>query len=160
MGKMKVIITFPSMLHGKAWKTRPGKRLFSANIVYVVSPKRIEYLVHIFSKEKESINAKQNMGTHLESWSPPRCLYISIYTNFSHKNRARHTPDVGPVRRGRRRWEGVETHRNFVRRCFCPKTVFFLTVYRTRRPYFAYRIVIRSCLFTIPSPLFFRVVEH
>ena len=100
------------MLHGKAWKTRPGKRFFSANIVYVVSPKRIEYLVHIFSKEKESINAKQNMGTHLESWSPPRCLYISIYTNFSHKNRARHTPHVGPVRRGRRRWEGVETNRN------------------------------------------------
>ena len=124
---MKVILTFPSMLHGKAWSTRPGKCFFSANKVYFVSPKRIEYLVHIFSKEKESINAKQNMGTHLESWSPPRCLYISIYTNFSHKNQARHTPHVRLARRGRRRWEGLEIHRNqMLEDVSAPKQFFFL----------------------------------
>jgi len=59
MGKMKVIITFPSMLHGKAWNTRPGKCFFSANKVYFVPPKRIDYLVHIFFKKKESINTKK-----------------------------------------------------------------------------------------------------
>ena len=67
------------------------------------------------------------MGTHLESWSPPRCLYISIYTNFSHKNWARHTPHVGPARRGRRRWERVETHRNqMLEDVFAQNSFFFL----------------------------------